>query len=311
MTGQVHDDTLWPRAAQLFVPAPAGPVTGCDVALLGVPTHETSLSATRADTTPAAVRSALLRYSTYSTSEGVDLAAMTACDLGDVERPDGPEGEARTEAAVERAAGARLLVAIGGDNSLTYPVMRARVPDLPSAGLITLDIHHDLRDGVSNGSPVRRLIDAGLDGRHVVQLGIADFSNSPAYAARAAELGITVVPLARLLDASATELASIVAFALSKAGAGGGPIHVDVDVDVCDRSVAPACPASAPGGISAARLRRLVSLLARDSRVSSLDIAEIDASADAPDGRTVRLAALLVLESAAGLLLRDRATGIA
>jgi formiminoglutamase len=45
-------------------------------------------------------------------------------------------------------------------------------------------------------------------------------------------------------------------------------------------------------------------LLARDARVRVLDITEIDASTDSPDGRTVRLAALLVLEAAAGLATR-------
>lgn len=88
------------------------------------------------------------------------------------------------------------------------------------------------------------------------------------------------------------------------AGAGGGPIHVDLDVDVCDRSVAPGCPASIPGGLEAHELRRITRLLAADPRVRGIDIAEVDATADAPDGRTVRLAALLVLEAAAGLAQR-------
>jgi formiminoglutamase len=94
--------------------------------------------------------------------------------------------------------------------------------------------------------------------------------------------------------------------ALAIAGAAGGPVHVDLDVDVCDRSVAPACPASAPGGISADDLREASFLAARSSLVRSIDIAEIDATADTPDGRTVRLGALLLLEAAAGLAVRGR-----
>jgi formiminoglutamase len=81
-------------------------------------------------------------------------------------------------------------------------------------------------------------------------------------------------------------------------------VFVDIDVDVCDRAEAPGCPASAPGGISASELRSLAFLLARDARVAAIDITEVDATADAPDGRTVRLAALLVLEAAAGLCAR-------
>jgi arginase family enzyme len=99
-------------------------------------------------------------------------------------------------------------------------------------------------------------------------------------------------------------LDDIASLALETAGASGGPIHVDVDVDACDRAVAPACPASVPGGLSAYQLRRTVRLLARDPRVTSLDIAEVDATRDAADGRTVRLAALVVLEAIAGFAER-------
>ncbi len=64
------------------------------------------------------------------------------------------------------------------------------------------------------------------------------------------------------------------------------------------------CPSAAPGGISADELRQLVFLLAGDPRVRGMDITEIDAEADTPDQRTVRLAALLVLEAAAGVYVR-------
>jgi formiminoglutamase len=96
----------------------------------------------------------------------------------------------------------------------------------------------------------------------------------------------------------------VAAEALEVAGAGGGAIHLDIDVDVCDRSVAPGCPASVPGGLAAWELRALVRAIAADARVHSADIAEVDATADAADGRTVRLAALCVLELLAGKATR-------
>ena len=92
--------------------------------------------------------------------------------------------------------------------------------------------------------------------------------------------------------------------AIEIAGAAGGPVHLDVDVDACDRSVAPGCPASVPGGLAAWELRALVRAAGSDRRVRSADLVEIDATADAADGRTVRLAALCVLEFAAGFLAR-------
>ena len=82
-------------------------------------------------------------------------------------------------------------------------------------------------------------------------------------------------------------------------------MHVDLDVDVCDRAVAPACPASVPGGLSAYELRQAARAAGADRRVVSIDLAEVDVTADTADQRTVRLMALCVLEAAAGLLLRD------
>lgn len=299
----LSNDALWPRAGG-WPPSLAG---DADVTLLGVPAWRTSLSPTGAHATPAAIREALRRYSpalmpSDTNPDGADFGALRVVDLGDIEEPDGPEGEARTRAAVaEASTRSRLVVALGGDNSVTVATAQGALGDLSTAGLITLDAHYDLRDGVSNGSPVRRLIEAGLDGRRVVQLGIADFANSAAYARRATELGITVVHVDELRS-----LGMVLAMteALDVAGAGGGRIHLDIDVDVCDRSVAPGCPASMPGGLAAWELRAAVRAAARDPRVVSADIAEVDATADTPDGRTVRLAALLVLELLAGAALR-------
>ncbi|NLA66227.1 MAG: formimidoylglutamase, partial [Leucobacter sp.] len=219
--------------------------------------------------------------------------------------PDSEPGERlATQKVAQLTKAADLVVALGGDNACTVPAALGVAQShggIEHAGLITLDAHHDLRDGRSNGSPVRRLIEAGFDARRIVQIGIADFANSREYRQRAKRLGITVIHRDELHDRA---LADVAAEALDIAGAGGGPIHVDLDVDVCDRSVAPGCPASLPGGLQAHELRRITRLLTADARVKGVDIAEVDATADAPDGRSVRLAALLVLEAAAGLALR-------
>lgn len=315
-----HDD-LWPRAGGW--PGLETFDVAVDVALIGVPTWRTSLSPTGAHATPAVVRDALRRYSPALMQGPVDLGALRIADAGDVVEPDGDAGEAAVrEAAAAAAARARLVVALGGDNSATYGVAQG----VGVSGLITIDAHFDLRDGVSNGSPVRRLIEDGLDPRRIAQIGIADFANSVAYAQRAADYGITVITLD---DVRRRGVADVMAQALEVAGGGvglgaggddgsgdaggsdgtgdrraGGGIHLDVDVDVCDRSVAPGCPASVPGGLAAWELRALVRAAASDHRLVSADIVEVDATADASDQRTVRLAALCVLELIAGLGVR-------
>ncbi|WP_349897167.1 arginase family protein [Parafrigoribacterium soli] len=298
-------DPLWPRAGD-WPPTFPEPVEGRrDLALIGIPTWRTSLTPGGTGSTPAAVREAL-RY--YNESRSPDRSAtssapqspLVAADWGDVTDPDGPEGEARAIAAVRAAAAtARLLVAVGGDNAATVPAALGTWGErLATAGLVTVDAHHDLRDGISNGSPVRRLVEAGLDGRRIVQIGIADFANSAEYAARAADYGITVIHRDEL---SRRPMADVMAEALEIAGAAGGPIHVDLDVDVCDRSVVPACPAAVPGGISAYELRSAARVAGAHPAVESVDLTEVDASKDCADGRTVRLVALCVLELAAAV----------
>lgn len=291
-------DAKWLRAHTLFVEREEI----SDLALIGVPAFASSLSATSAHQTPAAIRSALARYSSYSATGKIDLQTLSISDLGDVEAPDGDEGEERVALKVgDVRSRHKLLVALGGDNSITYSVARGMWSDLSNVGVITLDAHHDLRDGKSNGSPIWRLVQEGLPGKNIVQIGISDFANSSEYSARAQELGITTIHRSDLRTQSIEEA---VQKALSIAGAGGREIYVDIDVDVCDRAVAPACPASVPGGISADELRQAARLAAADSRVRAIDITEIDALLDAPDQRTIRLAALLVLEAAAGLATR-------
>lgn len=288
----MNSDPNWPRAAELLTDK-----VQAKVALLGIPANLTSISPTRSDTTPSAVREALLRYSTYCASHDQDLRELEVFDAGNVKGPDHAAGEQRVHEKLQELKD-KFIVAIGGDNSITYSVaMGLWGRQISHAGLITFDAHHDLRDGETNGSPVQRLVNAGLQGTRIVQIGIADFSNSPQYAQRAKDYGITVISRSELRNRSAE---SVIEQALEVAGSGGGPIHVDFDVDVCDRSAVPACPAAAPGGISADEFRNFAYLMGKSPQVTSVDFTEVDAQADSLDGRTVRLVAVSILELLCG-----------
>ena len=291
-------DPNWTRANSLF----SSELTETAVALIGVPAREESLSLTSAHQTPDAIRNALARYSTYSRSHDVDLRDIDMRDLGNVISPEYEEGERRVALALKSAReNHNLLLALGGDNSITYSVASGLWPDTSKCGLITLDAHHDLRDGRSSGSPVWRLIQSGLSGTNIVQIGISDFANSREYSERAKEHGVHVFSRDLLRK---RPIADVMLEALEIAGGSGREIYVDIDVDVCDRSVAPACPASLPGGISADELRQVAFLAGSNSSVRAIDITEIDAASDSPDQRTIRLGALLVLEAACGVAKR-------
>jgi formiminoglutamase len=291
-------DGLWQRANTLFKPN----LKQADIALLGFPVHKSSLTPNSCHLAPKAIRGALARYSTYSASTNVDLRELKITDLGDVTGADSNNGKKVIAKKVNGLLDQYgLLIALGGDNSITYTVASGLFGDLSRVGLITLDAHHDLRDGNSNGSLVWRLIQAGLPGKNIVQIGISDFANSKEYSNRAKEAGIFVITRAQLRDKS---IANAMKQAFAHLGRNVDHIYVDLDVDVCDRSVAPACPAATPGGISADELRQAAFLAGGNYKVRAVDITEVDPKQDSKDERTVRLAALLVLEIAAGYKIR-------
>jgi formiminoglutamase len=295
-------DPNWPSASSLVAPAPVP--NRRNVGLVGVSTYLTSVTPRSWKSTPEAVRDALARYSTWSGQEGVDLAGRVALvDYGDVFDPDGDSGTARVAAHLAGLdAGLDLVIVLGGDNSATYHAYRGLAGDDPGAfGLVTLDAHHDLREGVSNGSPVRQLLADGLRGDRIVQVGIADFANSAHYAGVAREAGVTVIARAELRRREVEEVA---AAALEVAGAGGRAVYVDVDLDVADRAEVPGCPSAVPGGLSADEVRRFVRAVARDPRVRAIDLTEVDVGRDSDDQRTVRLVALCVLEALTGVVAR-------
>ena len=291
-------DGLWQRANTLFKPN----LKQADIALLGFPVHKSSITPNSCHLAPKAIRSALARYSTYSASSDVDLRDLKITDLGDVTGADSNNGKKviakKVNGLLDKYG---VLIALGGDNSITYTVASGLFGDLSRVGLITLDAHHDLRDGNTNGSPVWRLIQAGLPGKNIVQIGISDFANSKEYSNRAKEAGIFVITRAQLRNKS---IQDAMKQAFAHLGRNVDHIYVDLDVDVCDRSVAPASPAATPGGISADELRQAAFLAGANYKVRAVDITEIDPKRDSKDERTVRLAALLVLEIAAGYKTR-------
>ncbi len=295
-------DSKWPSAASLLstgrIDATAVPV----VSLIGAHTYATSVTPRASTSTPAALRSALSRYSTWSFEDQLDLLDHVSLeDLGDVHEPDTDEGAVALARRLEEVSSDFTLL-LGGDNALTWRALSALARGhLDEWGLITLDAHLDMREGRSNGSPVRQLLEEGLEGSHVVQVGLADFSNSSAYARDAHDAGVTIIPRHALRRRS---IADVVDEALARAGAHGRRVYVDIDMDVCDRSVVPGCPAAAPGGLSADELREFVRLVCAYPQVQTLDVTEIDVTRDVSDERTVRLGALVILEALAGYVRR-------
>jgi formimidoylglutamase len=297
------DDPLWPRASAWLASGghPGGPSLG----VVGVPLSRTSISASGAQETPAAVRSALARFSTYHAGLDTDLETLSVTDHGDLPVHDaGVDDHLRRVSdglAAVAAAGHDLVVVLGGDNALTRPAMRTLLP-LGASGLLTLDAHHDVRAfhaGATNGTPVRGLAENGLRGDHVVQLGLGTLMNSRAYRDWCEDRGITLVGV----DACRGRVGALVREHLDRLAETCEHLYVDLDIDVLDSAFAPGCPGARPGGLAAWELLEAAVEAGRHAAVRVIDITEVDATRDA-GGITVDVAAQCLLSAAAGLATR-------
>jgi formiminoglutamase len=288
-----------------------------DLVLLGAPISKASITPVESWSTPPAFREALRRFPTWDAEHDTDVAALHVRDGGDVvgdrDEPDARAAHERIQAAAEHAArAAPHVVVVGGDNSLTRPVLRGLMDAVPGAwALLTLDAHHDCRpaiDGSRNGTPVRELIEAGLPGDRVAQIGIHPLGNAREHADWARAQGIHIVPLATVRrDGMDAVIAAAMALLVAR---GAERVYVDFDIDVVDRAFAPACPASLPGGMLPDDLLRAAYLLGADGHVVAADLCEVDAGADL-NGTTVRLMAATFLTFCSGLASRIRSTRVA
>ncbi|HEY0446000.1 MAG TPA: arginase family protein [Allosphingosinicella sp.] len=268
----------WPRLTDLFTQGAA------DVALLGAPMGEGSVTPGRCDLAPGIVRQALRRFSRYDVETSQELA-LAVRDLGDV--PLGgvmpADGLAPIRDAVARCASDHALtLLLGGNNAVTRPAAHGLGVPLSRVGLITLDAHFDLRDtddGLSNGNPIRALLEDGMPGDNICQIGLAPFANTARMHRIAQDARIGVFPID---EVKGRGILTIIDEALDLVGHCDA-IMVDFDIDVIDRAQCPGAPGARPGGMHVDDFFAAARYLASHPGVKLVDLTEFDPSLDVGD----------------------------
>lgn len=272
---------------------------GVDIGVVGIPFDGGVTNRTGARHGPRAVReqSTLIRRYNQATGAGpFDL--LRVADVGDawLEAPyelNGALDEIQAYLAKLHAAGVAPL-SVGGDHSVTLPILRAIAKDCP-VGLVHIDAHCDTGDDYlgsrfHHGAPFRRAVEEGLiDPKRVIQIGIRGSVNHPDMWQFSHDAGMRVVYMEEFNDQGwrwvAEEARRIV---------GDGPTYLSFDVDGLDPVYAPGTGTPEAGGITMVEAQRLIRALDGLDFVGG-DVVEVSPPFD-PSGITAQNAANILFE---------------
>ena len=261
------------------------------VGLLGLPFDHNSSFTPGAAKAPEVIRHTMVNGSLNTgTENGMELKANPQwTDCGDIViSQQSAFVEDIQRACSELLAKGIALLSLGGDHSVTYPIIRAYGEHFDQLNILHIDAHSDLYDSfkgnrLSNACPFARIMEEGLCKR-LVQVGIRTLNAHQRE--QAARFGVEMI---QMQDWDPKALPSF-----------DGPVYLSVDVDALDPAFAPGVSHREPGGLSS---RELINLIHRiNAPLIGADIVEFNPLKDIDD-MTAQLSAKLVKELAGKMLL--------
>lgn len=197
---------------------------------------------------------------------------------------------------------------LGGDHTLTLPVLRAIAGKHGPVGLIHVDAHADINDHmfgeqIAHGTPFRRALEEGLiDPHRTWQIGLRGTGYTAEDFDWARDRGFTVVQAEELWHRSAAPLIET-----ARAALGDGPVYLTFDIDSLDPGFAPGTGTPEIGGLTPIQALEIIRGC-RGLNLVGADLVEVSPPYD-PQGNTALLAANLVYEMLCvlpGVAYRDK-----
>jgi arginase len=245
---------------------------------------------------PPVIRQALWSEAGNPWTElGIDLSAAALEDEGDLvpaEADDPAAVRHAIEAAVRGIAGSgRRPLLLGGDHSITYPILRGFRPTHPRLSILHFDAHGDLwdefeGDRYSHACPFARIMEEGLADR-LVQVGVRTMNGHQREQAR--RFRVEVVEMKDWREGTQFDFDT--------------PVYVSFDLDVIEPGLAPGISHREAGGFTVRQALSMVQSLR--GPVVGADFVEFNPAADR-SGVTAGVSAKLVKELAGRMLLEAR-----
>jgi len=270
-----------------------------DVGFIGIPFDlgTSNRSGTRFGPRQIRTESVLLRPYNMAT-RAAPFDALRVADLGDVAiNPYSlPDSIARIERAYDAIAAAGCKpITLGGDHTVTLPILRALHKRHGPIGLIHIDAHADVNDTmfdqkIAHGTPFRRAAEEGLiDPHRVVQIGLRGTGYTAQDFDWCRQQGFRVVQVEECWGRSLTPLMSEV-----RERVGGGPVYFTLDIDGIDPAFAPGTGTPEIAGLTVPQALEVIRG-AWGLDLVGADVVEVSPPYD-PQGTTALLAANLAYE---------------
>ncbi len=260
------------------------------LALIGVRYDENSSFMKGASDAPPQIRAAFRSEAWNLTSEnGTDLSGDAIFfDAGDIEPVSGSDMFSLIENSLFTLLNDGLApISLGGDHSITYPIIRAFARKFPNLNILHFDAHPDLYSDFhgnrhSHASPFARIMENKL-AKRLTQVGIRAFNAHQRE--QVAKFGVESIEMRSWRDDLTLEF--------------DGPVYISFDVDALDPAFAPGVSHREPGGLST---RQVIDLIQRmRGKVVGADIVEFNPRMD-PLHVTGTVCAKLLKEIAAKML---------
>jgi len=272
---------------------------GLDACFIGVPIDIGASWRAGTRFGPRAIRaeSCLLRPFNVATG-AAPFASLQVADVGDVaiNTFNLPDASHRIrEAYVDLLRFSVRPITLGGDHSITYPILQAVAAKHGPVALIHIDAHADINDTmfgekIAHGTTFRRAFDEGLIRPELTfQIGLRGTGYSPDDFNWSRGQGFTVVPADDIWGQHLNELIDGI-----RARIGDAPTYVSFDIDALDPSVAPGTGTPEIGGLTAWQGLQLIRGC-RGLDIVGCDIVEVSPPYD-PSGNTALVAANLAFE---------------
>ena len=292
---------------------PAG-LAGADVAILGAPFDEGVSYRPGTRFGPRAIRTAedvAFPVSRPHMELGVDpYAELDVVDYGDVEVRSGDlaaSHELLRRGVGEILAAGAIPIVLGGDHSLSTPVLRALAAHHGADGfsVVHFDTHADTgrsEDGEApHGVPFHQaVVDGDLDGRNIVQIGLRGAWPFPDDFEWMRSVGFRWHTMGEVVERG---LGPVVNDAIEHARSRAPRTYLTVDIDVLDPAFAPGTGTAEPGGLMTRELLWAVRTVAAALELCAMDIVEVSPPFD-PAGVTAMAGQRVVLETLSGIALR-------